>query len=429
MTLASATRMHSIIRTGYLNQSRFRCNISLGSPIAKSLMHSSSNPSNAPDDIIPPISQRRQSEAQPLHILSLDGGDVRSLSSLIIFREFIARLEKTPGVTKPVIPADYFDLIVGTSTGGIMALMLGRLRMSVDEVLDTYLTLSKRVFHMGRVSTATRVCTTMLMDGLPSWYDEARLERIIKQTIAKHVKDQDAEALLEEALSSNSCRTAVVAARSADATRPTLMRSYAVPHDADPERFKIWEAARATSAAPLYFRPMKAGVYKVPYLDGCVSGHSNPAWLAMQEAKHLWPDRKIDLFLSLGTGSPTRVALQAPLSKFVLGFVYLSTSTVRVHEMAWREFKRKYDISPYVRLPVDHEISKLRLDNPSRLDNTSSDLLTYLEVTQTSDKIQHCVDLATGKTMSKLSPCSGPHEDEEESTQPFTQDPAPTALV
>ncbi|KAH7338410.1 acyl transferase/acyl hydrolase/lysophospholipase [Rhizoctonia solani] len=379
MAFVNAVRIRSVLGAGCLSQIPLRRATYLGPLTAKSLIHSYSNPSHpsdAPDEIIPPVSLRDQSGAQPLRILSLDGGGVRGLSSLIIFREFIARLEKTPGVTKPVIPADFFDLIVGTSTGGIMALMLGRLRMSVDEVLDMYLTLSKQVFHTGRVSTAAHACATMFMDGVPSMYDEIRLEKIVKQTIAKRIKDQDTEALLED-LSPNSCRTAVVTARSADATRPILMRSYAVPHDADPERFKIWEAARATSAAPLYFRPMKAGVYKVPYLDGCVSGHCNPTWLAMQEVKHLWPDRKIGLFMSLGTGSPTRVALQAPVRRFILGFVHLSANTVQIHEMAWREFKRKYAVSPYVRLSVDHEISKVRLDDPSMLDNITAASLTY----------------------------------------------------
>ncbi|CAE7067064.1 unnamed protein product [Rhizoctonia solani] len=384
-----------------------------GALTTKSLIHSDSQNLASTLDVIPPVSLRDQDSARPLRILSLDGGGVRGLSSLIIFREFIARLEKEPGATKPIIPADFFDLIIGTSTGGIMALLFGRLRMSVDEVLDMYQTLSKQVFHTGRISTAFHSCATLLKDGVPSMYDESKLEKLIKQTIAKRIKDQDAEALLED-LSPDSCRTAVVTARSADATRPILMRSYAVPRDADPEKFKIWEAARATSAAPLYFRPMKAGVYKATYLDGCVSSHCNPSWLAMQEAKQLWPKRKIGLFMSLGTGSPNKVALQAPMRRFILGFIYLAANTVQVHEMAWREFKRKYEVSPYVRLSVDHEISKIRLDDPSRLDNITAATLTYLEVARTSHQIQRAVDLATGAKPSKLGPCNGPHEDEDE---------------
>jgi len=61
-------------------------------------------------------------------ILSLDGGGVRGLSSLLILRnimEEIARRNDTP----EAIPCDYFDLIGGTGTGGLIAIMLGRLRM------------------------------------------------------------------------------------------------------------------------------------------------------------------------------------------------------------------------------------------------------------------------------------------------------------
>ncbi|KAJ1306179.1 hypothetical protein OPQ81_010888 [Rhizoctonia solani] len=411
-------------------------------PLAvKSSIHSHLAQRNFMSDTSNPLSPLAcdPTETRPLRILSLDGGGVRGLSSLVILRELLARVEQTQGVTKPVLPADFFDLIVGTSTGGIIALMLGRLRMTLDEVLDIYLTLSKSVFRTGRISTAIHACATMLTDGVPSMYNEVKLEKYLKETISRRTKDQDAEALLED-LSPNSCRTAVVSARSTDATRPILMRSYAVPHDADPEKFKIWEAARATSAAPLYFRPMQAGVYKVPYLDGCISGHSNPSWLAMQESKYLWPDRKIGLFLSLGTGSPNVVALQAPIRRFILGFVYLAASTVQVHEMAWREFYRKYEVSPYVRLSVDHEISKVRLDDPSSLDNIIAATLAYLEVVRTSEKVQRCVEFATGKKHSKLRACNGwvlfptplanltnliptclksPHEDEDDTHSPL----------
>ena len=63
-------------------------------------------------------------------ILSLDGGGVRGLSSLLILRnimEEIAR-RKGPG-TAEAHPYEYFDLIGGTGTGGWIAIMLGRLRM------------------------------------------------------------------------------------------------------------------------------------------------------------------------------------------------------------------------------------------------------------------------------------------------------------
>src|ERR1700722_11390015 len=85
----------------------------------------------------------------PLNILSLDGGGVRGLSSLLILRRIMSQLHLKLDPEEddtPILPCDQFDLICGTSTGGIIALMLGRLRMSVDECIDAYINLSKEVF-------------------------------------------------------------------------------------------------------------------------------------------------------------------------------------------------------------------------------------------------------------------------------------------
>jgi patatin-like phospholipase/acyl hydrolase len=80
--------------------------------------------------------------ATDLRLLALDGGGVRGLSSLMILRRLMAAVDPDA----PPKPCDYFDMIGGTSTGGLIAVMLGRLRMTVDECIDAYTTLSNRVF-------------------------------------------------------------------------------------------------------------------------------------------------------------------------------------------------------------------------------------------------------------------------------------------
>jgi len=62
-------------------------------------------------------------------ILSLDGGGVRGLSSLLILREIMEEIGRRAQARDPPLPCQYFDLIGGTSTGGLIAIMLGRLRM------------------------------------------------------------------------------------------------------------------------------------------------------------------------------------------------------------------------------------------------------------------------------------------------------------
>jgi len=74
---------------------------------------------------------------KPVRILSLDGGGVRGLSTLLILKELMAQLSREMESSEddtqfPLpLPCDYFDLICGTSIGGLIALMLGRLRMVI----------------------------------------------------------------------------------------------------------------------------------------------------------------------------------------------------------------------------------------------------------------------------------------------------------
>jgi len=62
-------------------------------------------------------------------ILSLDGGGVRGLSSLVVLREIMEEIQRQAKLKETPRPCDYFDLIGGTSTGGLIAIMLGRLKM------------------------------------------------------------------------------------------------------------------------------------------------------------------------------------------------------------------------------------------------------------------------------------------------------------
>ena len=72
---------------------------------------------------------------KPLRILALDGGGVRGISTLYILKEIMRQVARNHCTENPQgpkispLPCDYFDLICGTSTGGPIALMIGRLKM------------------------------------------------------------------------------------------------------------------------------------------------------------------------------------------------------------------------------------------------------------------------------------------------------------
>jgi len=119
--------------------------------------------------------------AADLHLLALDGGGVRGLSSLMILRRLTAAVDPDA----PPKPCDYFDMIGGTSTGGLIAVMLGRLRMTVDECIDAYTTLSDRVFE----KKSHRV---NLRGKLQGRFDSAELERAVNDIIASRGLGEDA---------------------------------------------------------------------------------------------------------------------------------------------------------------------------------------------------------------------------------------------
>jgi patatin-like phospholipase/acyl hydrolase len=90
------------------------------------------------------------------NLLALDGGGVKGISSMIILQKIMDRVQLLENETaieknKPIDaeerrPVDYFDLAAGTSTGGLIALMLFRLNMKCSEVIAQYDSLSKQVF-------------------------------------------------------------------------------------------------------------------------------------------------------------------------------------------------------------------------------------------------------------------------------------------
>lgn len=110
---------------------------------------------------------------------------------------------------------------------------------------------------------------------------------------------------------------------------PLFLRSYQNPEEISklPD-IKIWEAARATSAAPAYFVPMTVGEYRL--VDGGLGANNPLGWYVSLFCQlclcsdliffRLWtevlavfgPARSTSCFLSIGTGIPTNEAILAP---------------------------------------------------------------------------------------------------------------------
>lgn len=84
--------------------------------------------------------------AESLRVLCLDGGGIKGYTSLLILKRIFRTMMAEGHLEEMPRPCDVFDLIVGTSTGGLIAVMLGRLSMSIDECITTYEQVGGEVF-------------------------------------------------------------------------------------------------------------------------------------------------------------------------------------------------------------------------------------------------------------------------------------------
>jgi patatin-like phospholipase/acyl hydrolase len=81
-----------------------------------------------------------------LRILSLDGGDIKGYTTLLILQRIFRQLKNALALAEEPKPCEVFDLIVGTPTGELIAVMLGRLQMTIDDCLFWYEKLGEKVF-------------------------------------------------------------------------------------------------------------------------------------------------------------------------------------------------------------------------------------------------------------------------------------------
>jgi predicted acylesterase/phospholipase RssA len=143
-----------------------------------------------------PYSARVRADDQ-LFLLSLDGGGVRGLSSLMILKQ----LMETINPRQPPKPCDYFDMIGGTSTGGLIAIMLGRMRLTVDECITAYNELAPRVF------TKIHHRINLRNGEMQGRFDHIALEREVRALLKTY--RMDPEALLQEPEEGSSCKVFV----------------------------------------------------------------------------------------------------------------------------------------------------------------------------------------------------------------------------
>lgn len=203
-------------------------------------------------------------------ILSIDGGGIRGVIPAVVLSWF----EKQTG--KP--SCQTWDLIAGTSTGGILAAGLVHTKdgktptYSAEALLGLYRDQGATIFHR-------------------PWYEEMALLKVKfpADGIESVLKHYYGDVMLSTALTN-----VLITAFDQTKWEPRIFKS--TDAKVDPAKdAPLWYASRATSAAPTYF-PSLDGL-----VDGGVLGATNPSMIALTEARKLWPGEEYFL-LSIGTG-------------------------------------------------------------------------------------------------------------------------------
>jgi patatin-like phospholipase/acyl hydrolase len=232
-------------------------------------------------------------------ILSIDGGGIRGIIPGMILSRLEEQLQVMSGSQKRL--AEYFDLISGTSTGGILTCIYTcpdeseptKSRYSAREAVDLYLENGGEIFHRSFWQKIGRAGGY-----LNEKYPSTGLERALSEKI----QDLELKQLIKPCL----------------ITSYEINRRYAhffTQHNAREDEaynFKVRDVARATSAAPTYFEAARIrsntnDIYTL--VDGGVFAN-NPALCAYAEARRMKfeyidenPTAAGMFILSLGTGS------------------------------------------------------------------------------------------------------------------------------
>ncbi|TYI64380.1 hypothetical protein E1A91_D09G084500v1 [Gossypium mustelinum] len=258
----------------------------------------------------------RQIPKRGIRILSLDGGGMKGLATVQILEEIENRTGKRMH--------ELFDLICGTSTGGIYAAALSIKSMSAYRLEEIYKNFGKVVFSEPVPKDNNSATWKEKLDQLyksssqsfrvvakGSKHNPDKLERLLKDLCADEdgddrliesaVKDIPKVCLISTLYPVGTPKAPCVTSESSGTTARVSHKQSGLIGSC---KYQLWQAIRASCAAPYYLDDFSDDVYR--WRDGGLMAN-NPTIISMREALLLWPDTKIDCLVSVGSGSvPTK---------------------------------------------------------------------------------------------------------------------------
>jgi uncharacterized protein len=248
-------------------------------------------------------------------ILSLDGGGIRGIFTAGV----LASLEDTETDGQPI--GDFFDLIVGTSTGGIIAMGLGAGKRA-SEIRDLYLHRGQRIFPQygetwfGKLRTIWR---DNVVSAFTHRHDPERLRLVLHE-------------LLGTRLFGESRYRHVIPSFDGKFSEVALLKTRHHPDYLKDWQMRMVDVCMATAAAPAIFRAFEHDGFRM--VDGGIWAN-NPAMLGVVEAMttHEVLPEQIRV-LSIGTGDEPYVVSPAMMKGGYLHWRKAIFAAMRLQSLA-----------------------------------------------------------------------------------------------
>jgi len=222
-----------------------------------------------------------------IKILAIDGGGVRGIIPAKILENLESRLKKKKHLS------ECFDVMAGTSTGGLIVLMLnksnasGYPRYRASFIAQLYKTLGESIFDQSIFH---------FIFSLNGWFDEKYSEENLEKFMQTYLGDTE----LKDALTN-----IVIPSYDVNSHQAVFFKKHAAKNDPH-KNYYMKDVGRATSAAPTYFTPaIIENVNRTQtrtLVDGGVASN-NPTLAAYVHALELYGHDNDFLIVSLGTGS------------------------------------------------------------------------------------------------------------------------------
>lgn len=96
----------------------------------------------------------------------------------LMHRTFVETEGRAPKRHEIPKPAEHFDLIMGTGTGGLIAIMLGRLRLDLETCKEVYVRMTRKVFETDKTIAGIPYRSTL--------FKASKLEEAIRECVREH---------------------------------------------------------------------------------------------------------------------------------------------------------------------------------------------------------------------------------------------------